>query len=152
MDLILSELVNLVTQNDSTSIKTSIFEAIHSVLLKSGDKVSVAAAGKIKDSVMDNIIAEDDALKIHAAKCLTIVVFYAEELFVTDLVLDLLETAKRYRESGQWNAVSGSLLALAYSLSTAGGKVTEFREEVYEFFKSSAEEAEQAATKGVLSK
>lgn len=152
VDLVLSELSGLVSQNDSTAIKVSIFDAVNKVLLRNGEKMSAVTVEKLKESVMCHLFSEEESIRNFSAKSLSFLAAYSDQLFVTDIILDLLQIGKSASKDVAMERITGSILGVSYVLQSAGLKGQEFRDEVYSFLLTFTDGSESIGIKTALSK
>jgi hypothetical protein len=135
VDIILSEILNMVGSNDSLAIRLSLFGAVNTTMAKCGDKASQQSLEKLKNVAFSNLTCEDDSVRLAAAKSLSLVAGFGADAVVSDVMLDILGM-NAATDSG----TAGKLVGLAYVLNTAGKNGDEFREEAFEYILSVARE------------
>jgi hypothetical protein len=134
IDLLLSELAGICVQADSNAIKTSVMEAIASVLLEGGGKATPAVLGKVRAAVITSVLSDDDAVRGVVGKCLSALATHLDPAEVTDMLMDLVDGAKWSQDSNQ--RAAGRLIGCASLLQGAGDTVEQdLREETFELIR-----------------
>lgn len=132
VDPLLNELCAICLQADSNAIRSSVLDAVVSVLSVAGDKATSASFEKLRAVVMQNMTDEEENIRVATSHCVGAMAAVMDSSQATDLLIDLVDAGKT---EGTGMAVAhkavGRLLSLGALLHTAGQRVGDTRDEAF---------------------
>lgn len=132
VDPLLIELTNLCTSTDSNAIRGSVLDALATVLLKCGDKVSEATLEKVKSITMETLLNDDERVRDASSLCITSLSPYLDQSQISDFLITLVDTPTQ-QES--WQIYVGRIMGISAILQGAGQRSIDRREESFKFLK-----------------
>ena len=132
VDPLLNELCGICLQADSNAIRSSVLDAVVSVLSVAGDKATSASFDKMKAIVAQNMTDEEENIRLATSRCVGAMAAVMDSSQATDLLIDLIDSGK---VEGTGMAVAhkavGRLLSMGALLHSAGQRVNETKEEAF---------------------
>lgn len=126
IDPLLQELVSALGNAESVSIKSSVFEAMASVLNQGGSKATASGMERCNAVVLRGLLEDDEAVRNSAAKCMGGLSLFGSPATVSDLIID--STSTSFGEAA--TALSGRVMGSAYALRSAGDKGMAVKDDV----------------------